>query len=183
MQIMKLRACTLVACLLLAATAAAETIYKYRRADGRTTYSNRPVRGLELIETFDYKFAEPGRASAGAAKSDAEGEARIKKHLDALQAAWTEVQDASRALAAAEQRLRAGTEPQPGEREGVASGAAPPGAGGVASAPPPAIGGAMSGRRGRATPEYLARMEALEAGLRSARERLDAALRRYNQLH
>jgi hypothetical protein len=40
----------------------------------------------------------------------------------------------------------------------------------------------MSGRRGRASPEYLARIDALEADVRKARERLDAALRKYNQL-
>jgi hypothetical protein len=40
----------------------------------------------------------------------------------------------------------------------------------------------VSGRRGRPSPEYVARMEALEAGVRTARERLDTALRKYNQL-
>ena len=139
-------------------------------------------RGLELIETFEYRFADPVPARPGAAKSDLEGEARIKKYLAALQAAWTEVQDATRGLAAAEKSLRAGLEPQSGDREGVASGTAPPGAGGVPSPSPPAVGGAMSGRRGRASPEYLARLAALEGEVRAARARLDAALRRYNEL-
>jgi len=178
------RIALLAAGLLLAASATAETIYKYRRADGSVVYSNRPVPRLELIETFDYKFPEPAAAPAAPApsKADAEGEARIKKVLDSLQKAWTEVQDATRALAAAEARQRAGVEPQEGERLGVASGAAPPAAGGVPPSGPPATGGAMSGHRGRPSPEYVARMEALEADVKAARQRLDAALARYNQL-
>ena len=156
---MPVRIAALLACLFFAASAAAETVYKYRHADGRTVYSNRLEPGLELIETFEYRISGPASApkSRAASQSDVEGEARIKKHLDALQAGWTEVQEATRALAAAEERLRAGEEPQAGAS--------------------PADAGAMSGRRGRPSPEYVARMEALEAGVRTARVRLDAALR------
>jgi Tfp pilus assembly protein FimV len=184
MLTMPARIALLAACLLLAASASAETIYKYRRADGRVVYSNHPVPRLELIETFDYKFPAPAAAPASPAqsKADAEGEARVKKYLDSLQKAWTEVQDATRALAAAEARQRAGVEPREGERLGVASGTAPPAAGGVPPSGPPATGGAMSGHRGRPSPEYVARMEALEADVKAARQRLDAALSRYNQL-
>ncbi len=161
---MPVRIAALLACLFFAASAAAETVYKYRHADGRTAYSNRLEPGLELIETFEYRISGPASApkSRAASQSDAEAESRIKKHLDALQAGWTEVQDATRALAAAEERLRAGEEPQAGAS--------------------PAVGGAMSGRRGRPSPEYVARVEALESGMRAARERLDTALRKYNQL-
>ena len=180
MRSMTARVLVFAACLLAAFAAAADTVYKYRRADGRTVYSNRPLPRLELIETFEYKFAEPVAASPGESRSAAEGEARIKKHLAALQAAWTEVQDSTKTLAAAEARLRAGVEPQAGDRLGVDSGTAPPSAGGV---PPLAVGGSMSGRRGRPSPEYVARMEALEASVKASRDRLDAALRRYNELH
>ncbi len=186
------RTAVLLVLLLVAPCVAAETVYKYRRADGKTVYSNRPIRGLELIETFEYKAVEPAPPSAAAAKSDAEGEARIKKYLDELQSAWTEVQEATRALARAEARLRAGVGPQSGDREGVATSALPPPVAGkppptqppVGVAPPasPAVGGSMSGRRGRASPEYVARIEALEAEVATARTRLDAALRKYNQL-
>jgi hypothetical protein len=172
----------LAAGVLLAAPAAAETIYKYRRPGGKTEYSNRLIPGRELIETFEYKFAEPAPPSPGAAKGAADADARIKKHLDALQAAWTEVQEATRALAEAEKRLRSNVEPLAGEREGVASGTAPAAAGGVPAAAPPAVGGAQSGRRGRQSPEYVARIQALEGALQAARERLDTALRRYNDL-
>jgi hypothetical protein len=198
---MRSRIAALLAGLMCALPAAAETIYKYRQPDGRTVYSNRLERGLELIETFEYRFSEPASApkSKAASQSDAEGEARIKKQLDTLQAAWSEVQDATRALAAAEERLRTGLEPQAGDREAVDSAPAPfappppppavggpiplpPSVGGVPAVASPAVGGSMSGRRGRASPEYLARIDALEADVRKARERLDAALRKYNQL-
>jgi hypothetical protein len=184
MLAMLARIAALLACLLLSAAAAAETIYKFRHADGRTVYSNRLEPGLELIETFEYKIPAPAAKanSRAASQSDAAGEARIKKQLDALQAGWTEVQEATRALALAEERLRAGQEPQASDREGVASGSVPPAAGGVPASAAPAVGGSMSGRRGRPSPEYLARMEALEAGVSTARERLDTALRKYNQL-
>ena len=179
---MPARIAALIACLLLASAAAAETVYKYRRADGRTVYSNRLVPGLELIETFEYRFAEPAPAAKDEARNAAEADARIKKYLAALQAAWSEVQAATKALATAEQRLRAGVEPQLGEREGVATGNAPSAVGGVPSASPPAAGGSLSGQRVRGSPEYYARIQALEADVSAARDRLDAALRRYNEL-
>jgi hypothetical protein len=172
----------LAALLLAAPSAAPDTIYKYRRADGQVLYSSRPVAGVELIETFDYRFPAPVPASRNASKSDAEGEARITKYLAALDAAWREVQEAGKALAGAEERLRAGEEPQPGDRQGVVAESAPPTAGGVPTVAAPAIGGPMSGRRGRASPEYVARMQLLENEVQAARTRLEAALRNYNQL-
>ena len=173
MLAMPLRIAALLAWLLHCAFAAAETIYKYRHADGSTVYSNRLEPGLELIETLEYRHSEPASVAKATteSQSDAEREARIKKQLDALQTAWTEVQDASRALGAAEERLRAGQDPRAADRESEVSASAPP-----------AAGATMSGRRGRPSPEYVARMEALEAGVRRARERLDTALRKYNQL-
>jgi hypothetical protein len=80
------RTAALLACLVLVAAAEADTVYKYRRPDGRTIYSNKLEPGLELIETFEYKFADPAPARPGAAQSDAEGEARITKRHE-LQAA------------------------------------------------------------------------------------------------
>jgi hypothetical protein len=189
---MPARLAALLACLLFASAAAAETVYKYRRADGRTVYSNRPVSGLELIETFDYTFPAPVRANQDAAKYAAEAEARIRQRLAELQAAWTEVQDANRELLAAEQALRAGAEPEAGDRQGAAitplpppvKGQPPATQPGVGIAPPasPAVGGSMSGRRGRPSPEYVARMRDLEGAVAAARTKLDAALRRYNEL-
>lgn len=176
------RSLVLAVLLLLAPAVAAETIYKYRRADGRMIYSNRPVPGVELIEAFEYKPAKPAAARVDTSKSDAAGEERIKKYLAALENAWNEVQEASKSLAAAEEHLRADVEPQPGEREGVATSTAPPTVGGLPPSASPVVGGSQSGRRGRVSPEYVARMQALEAGVKAARARLDAALRRYNEL-
>ena len=186
----------LAALLLLAPAIAAETIYKYRRADGRMIYSNRPMPGVELIEAFEYKFDKPTAARVDASKSDAAGEARIKAHLAALEKAWSAVQEAHKALATAQERLRAGVEPQEGEGRALAGPATPaapatggpqgpaaPAAGGPAKAAPPAVGGPLGTRRGGGMqPEYRARMEALQAEVQAARARLDSALRRYNEL-
>ncbi len=179
------------ALLLLPSAASADTVYKYRRADGRIIYSNEPVPGAQLIESVE--------ANRIAANSDAEGEARITRNLAARDAAWQDVQDATRALALAEERLRAGEEPMAGERVAVAAAPspfapppAPPDVGGPISLPAsvggvpapaaPAVGGPMSGRRGRPSPEYVGRMQALEADVAAARARLEAALRRFNEL-
>jgi len=175
------RACALAVLLLVAPAVAAETVYKYRRADGQMLYSNSPVKGLELIDAFEYRFAKPAPVRPRAAESTAAAEQRISGYLAKLQTAWTEVQDATRLLAQAEERLREGEEPQPGDRQGVVAESAPPAAGGV-PAVAPAAGGSMSGRRSRASPEYLARVQALEYDAQAARARLDLALRRYNEL-
>lgn len=187
LRLMAIRASILIAGLLLAWAAAAETIYKYRRADGQVIYSNRRLPGVELVEAFEYRIPPPAaRAAPGVAASEkkaaAAGDERITRHLAALDAAWSEVQAATRALEAAEQRQAAGVEPRPGDRQGVAVETAPSAAGGVPATAPPALGGSLSGRRSRASPEYLSRLEALEADVQSARARLDVALRRYNEL-
>ena len=173
----------LLAIVLPIAAAEADTVYKYRRPDGRTIYSNKLEPGLELIETFEYKFADPAPARPGAAQGAVEDEARVTKRLDDLQAAWTEVQEARAALAQAEERLRAGSVEQEGDRIGIVTGAAPPAVGGVPRTGRPATGGTMRGAvRTRPSPEYVARVDALQGDVAAARARLDAALRRYNDL-
>ena len=180
---MVLRASTLLVCLLLASVAEAETVYKYRHADGKVTYSNRRLPGLELIETFEVRFPAPAPAAvAKARQATPADEARISKRLSALDTAWSDVQKATRELDLAEQRLAAGAEPQGGERQAIAVATAPSEAGGVPAAVSPALGGSMSGRRSRPSPEYVARVEALEAEVQKARARLEVALHRYNEL-
>lgn len=193
---MKRHATVLSVCLLLAFPAAAETIYKYRGADGRTTYSNRLIPGAELIEAFEYRFPAPAAAGGSAAQPAAVDDNRIKNHLAALDAAWSEVQAATRALAAAEARLGAGVEVQEGEGQALAGPATPappsaggaqapvaPAAGGPSQATSPSAGGPMGTRRGGGrNADYRDRMAALEADVQAARARLDAALRSYNQL-
>lgn len=63
------------------------------------TYSNRVIPGLELVESFDYRFAPPAAASVAvppaASRSAAASDERMKKHLAALDRAWLEVQEAN----------------------------------------------------------------------------------------
>jgi hypothetical protein len=204
------RAAALFICLLLASAAAAETVYKYRRADGQTTYSNRVLPGLELIETFEYRFTAAAAVDPNAAKSGNEADARMKQHLSALDKAWSEVQNATKALAAAEARLTAGAGPLAGEEVslggpealspsdiGGAQAPVPPAVGGAQppAAPKPgetlaqaaaasrAVGGPMGTRRGGGrNAEYGERIAGLESDVQKARARLDAALNAYNQL-
>lgn len=183
--------------LAFAATSSAETIYKYRSADGKMHYTNRPIRGAELIEAFEYTPPPVSAPRPNTSKSDAAGEQRIKKHLSDLEAAWAEVQASGAALAAAEERLADGATPGEGDMRALAGPAspappsaggpmapAPPSAGGPPAAPaPPSAGGPMGARRGAGPrPEYLARVAALEADVAKARLRNQGAWSRYNQL-
>jgi hypothetical protein len=194
--LMVLRLVTLLAMALLAATAAGETVYKYRQSDGRMVYSNRPLQGAELVESFEYRFTAPPAAPGEAAEPLPDAEQRIREYLAALDRAWREVQDAEQALAEAEARLSAGVEKIEGESRALGGPAAPPApavggplppaapaAGGPSAAAPPAIGGPLGTRRGGGvSPEFEERMRALEADVEAARARLDTALRRYRAL-
>lgn len=195
---MAIHASTLLVCLLLSSAAAAETVYKYRGADGQMTYSNRLIRGADLIETFDYKFAPAAAPDRKAPKAAASADANIKRQLAALDTAWSEVQAATRALAAAEARQAAGDAPLPSEAGALAGppaaalpppdaggpqASASPAVGGPAPAASPAVGGPMGTQRGGGrNAEYFARTAALDADVFKARARLDAALKAYNQL-
>jgi uncharacterized protein DUF4124 len=171
-----------VACLAIASAAAGETIYKYRGANGRLIYSNKPVPGATLIESFERK-ASPPVTPQGPSESDLQGEDRIRQRLTAMDAAWKEVQDSGRALAEALARLAAGAAPEGGESRGIAESSAAPEAGGPFPAATPAVGGRMSPGRGRGeSPEYAARVVALEGAVKAARARNEAAWRVYNEL-
>jgi Domain of unknown function (DUF4124) len=208
---MRIRACVLLSCL-FALTVDAETVYKYRAADGTVTYSNRQLRNAELIETFEYKIpaATPAAPRSAPPQAGIESDKRMKVHLSALNKAWDEVQSATRALAAAESRLAAGDAPL--EPEGTSLGGpvalapseiggpqapASPAAGGPqppatpqkgqtqaqAHAAAQAVGGPMGTRRGGGrNAEYFERRSVLEADVAKARTRLDRALSDYNQL-
>jgi hypothetical protein len=196
-EAMVLRTLALVWALLLASAAAGETIYKYRQADGQVIYSNRPISGAVLLEQSEYEPPAQVRIEGDPEKSRLDAEQRIAKHLAALEQAWNEVQDARRALAQAEERLRAEVEPKVDEPRQLAGSAdaAPPAAGGPSSPAPPAVGGPQTpappavggpmGKRqggGGRSPEYQERTAALEADVRVAQERFNAALSRYNAL-
>lgn len=184
---------------LWAGEVAGDTIYKYRRADGRTIYSNVPPADGVLLETFEYRFPEPAPAQIDPdrEKQRLEAEERIRRHLSALEQAWQELEDARQAVAQAEKRLRAEVEVRDDEARQLAGSAhpapppaggpqppAPPAAGGPQKAAPPAVGGPLGTRQsgGGRSPEYVARMQALEADVATARQRLEAAQQRYNAL-
>ncbi len=184
---MGIRAFSLLACLAFALPAAAETVYKYRNADGTMTYSNRLLRNAELIETFEYNFPRAARPAPGSRASNAApvADERMKTHLAGLDRAWNEVQQATRSLAAAEARLAAGDAPRDSENTSLASAPVPaaPAVGGAAPAASPAVGGPMgTGRGGGRNAEYFQRQAVLEVDVAKARARLDRALSDYKQL-
>lgn len=185
--------------LLCAGEAAGVTIYKYQGVDGRTIFSDRPLAEGVLLEKFDYQFPEPAPAQTESEKKKQlfDAEERIRSYLNALDKAWQELQDARKALASAEERLRVGVEPKEGEAtqlvgprllappaRGGPQPPAPPARGGPQPAVPPAAGGTLGKRHGGGgrSAEYVARMEALEADVAAARARVDAAQLRYNSL-
>jgi hypothetical protein len=198
MKAMALRILTIaLAWALLLASAAGETIYKYRQADGQVIYSNRPISGAVLLEQFEYEPPARTRIEGVPDKSLLDAEQRISKQLAAQEEAWNEVQEARQALWRAEERLRAeigpledeprqlaGTADAPPPAAGGPTAPAPPAVGGPQPLAPPAVGGAMGRRQGGGgrSPEFHERTTALEADVRAAQERFDAALRRYNSL-
>jgi hypothetical protein len=141
--------------------AAADTLYKYRRPDGTTLYSDVPLRGAKLIGRFQLvpvpppAKAGPARPARGAAKDPDELARQRVENLDAADAA---IKAAERSLKDALERQQAGVEPLAGERLGN-------------------VGG-----RSRLTPDYFERQRALAAEADAARDRLDEAFRQRNEL-
>lgn len=144
-----------------AASAAAETVYKYQRPDGKVIYSDSPVKGAKLIGQFELVPApasaaptqgEPPRPSAG---TDDGADSRAR----ALEAADARIKAADQVLKDAQERQQRAVEPQPGERQGN-------------------TGGATS----RLTPEYFARQRAAEEEVDAARSELDQAYRLRNEV-
>jgi hypothetical protein len=149
------------ACLLLASSAWAERVYKYRHADGRIEYSNRVLRGPELLEVLQTTHAAPAPAPRVDPKQAAAADERLRKRAAALDAAWLEVREASSALAAIEARLSAVAEPRADEARAEAGTVVlptpPPGSNQTpALSPSDAVGGpgspAVGGAAGPASP-------------------------------
>ena len=140
---------------------AAETVYKYRRPDGSTLYSDVPLRGAKLIGRFELvpvpppARARPAMPERGAAKDPDELARRRVQDLDAADAA---IKPAEQSLKEALERQQAGVEPFAGERLGNVD------------------------RRSRLTPDYFARQRSLAAEVDAARARLDEAFRQRNEL-
>jgi len=136
------------------ALAAAETVYKYERPDGKVIYSDSPVEGARLIGKFDLVpapvSAEPRRPAPTEDTPDLRGAA--------LDAADARVKAADRALSHTLERQQQAAEPLPGERRGNVNG------------------------HSRLTPEYFARQRAAAADVEAARANLDEAYRLRNEV-
>lgn len=143
------------------ASAAAETVYKYQRPDGKVIYSDSPVPGAKLIGQFelvpapvptDPARAEPPRRPAETGEDPA-------RRAAALEAADARIKAADQALKDASERQQQAFEPLPGERLGN-------------------VGGGTS----RLTEAYFARQRAAAAAVDAARAELDEAYRMRNEV-
>jgi len=148
----------LILALALAPASAAETVYKYRRADGSTLYSGVPLRGAKLIGRFQL-VPVPPPAKAGPASAAKDADRLARQRVQDLDAADAAVKEAEQSLKEALERQQAGVEPLAGERLGNV--------------------GARSSRLG---PQYFERQQALAAEVAEARARLDEAYRQRNEL-
>jgi len=146
--------------LALAASAAAQTVYRYVTPDGRTVFSDQPVPGAKLQGTVTPPVAPPSgpggateRPRIPPAPADSQGDNRAQR----LRAATQEVDAATQALAQAKAQLASGKEPLPGERTGTAGGGS------------------------RLNEAYWERQKANEQGVANAQSRLDAAVAARNR--
>lgn len=109
----------------VAGAASAQSIYRYRTADGRTIFSDRPVPGAVLEEELQrVPAADPAAVAAqrAAARERArDASDRAAERISALQSVDQEIRAATVALQQARAALEAGREPLPGERTGVAA--------------------------------------------------------------
>lgn len=151
---------------LCATTVAAETVYKYRRADGTVVYSDAPVKDAKLVGRY-MLLPLPAREPATGKSANKEGsintadsgvDERARQRSRALEAADAEIKAADLALKAAQERQVAGEAPLPGERAGIGQG------------------------RSRLRPEYFARQRQLSGEVEAARIRLEEAYRQRDEL-
>ena len=144
------------------AFAAADTVYKYRRADGSTVYSDVPLRGAKLIGRFELVPApppqRPERGEPPRRDSAKDPDELARQRVQDLDAADAAIKAAEQSLKEALERQQAGVEPLAGERLGN-------------------VGG-----RSRLTPPYFERQRALAAEVDAARSRLEEANRQRNEL-
>jgi hypothetical protein len=154
-----MRAAAFFVAVLLAAPAAAQTVYRYVTPDGRTIFSDQPVPGAKLQGTVAPPAPPSGAPAPAPVESrppspvDQSAEARLQR----LRNATAEVEAATQALAQARAQLEAGKEPLPGERTGTAGGGS------------------------RLNEDYWARQAANEAAVAKAQSRLDAAVAARNR--
>jgi hypothetical protein len=142
-----------------AGLAAAETVYKYQRPDGRVIYSDSPVEGAKLIGQFELvpAPAAPGPAHGEPVRRPAATGDTAERRALAVEAADARIKAADQALKDAQERQQQAVEPLPGERLGN-------------------VGGFS-----RLAPEYFERQRAAAAEVEAARTELDEAYRARNE--
>lgn len=143
----------------------ADTIYKSVRRDGSVVYGDEPVKGAARVTRLDMpRPADNRSASAGASAPPADGAAveaateRARDRLLALDRVDMEIKSAARAVERAQEQLELAAEPQGGERTGNAGGGS------------------------RLNDAYFTRIGALQAQLEAAKQRLDDAYAKRNEL-
>jgi len=144
----------IVTLLLIAAPtlAAADTIFKYQRPDGRIVYSDSTVKGAKRIGVLDLPTPPPAVPRPPRFSSDLAVTRRAE-----LAEADAEIRQATLALRDAEERQKQGVEPLPGERLG------------------------MVGGNSRLAESYFARQQDLATEVDMARARLNEAFRLRNE--
>jgi len=149
-----MRLAMLLAAVVLAVPAAAQTVYRYVTPDGRVIFTDTPVPGARL----DGTIAPPAPASAAPKPAPVESrtpspvEPQAESRTQRLRDSTAEVNAATQALERARAQLAAGKEPLPGERTGTAGGGS------------------------RLNESYWARQAENEQAIAKAQSRLDAAI-------
>ena len=141
----------LLAAVMAALPAAAQTLFKSTMPDGKVIYGDKPVPGAAKVEQT---AAPPPPATKGAAPQaarEADAVRKLEGERAQGEAAQDRVRAAEKALADAEARLAGGKEPLPDERIGIASG------------------------KSRLNDAYWERQKSLEAAVEKARRDLDNA--------
>jgi Domain of unknown function (DUF4124) len=143
------------------AGAGEQYIYKSWEPDGRVTYAAQPEPNATKVERIEIQTLSPEQRRAAHRLLQMD-QKTIKQGYAILQREWTKVDNditrAQKALQHAEQALRKGRVPLPGERRGLAGGGS------------------------RLDASYFARIKRLEDAVDAARQRLDRAYQARNDL-
>ena len=144
-----------------AAGAGEQYVYKSWAPDGSVTYASKPEPGATKVERIGIQTLSPEQRRA-AHRLLLMDQKTIKKGDQILQKKWQAVDDeitrAQQNLHDAEQALRNGRTPLPGERRGLAGGGS------------------------RLDAKYFARIKHLEDAVKAAQKRLDKAYEARNNL-
>jgi len=140
----------LACCMLVAMSAAAQTLYKSTLPDGRVVYGDKPDPAAVKVDPIT-----PDTSKGGLGGVATPGESQTLRQMqgarESREGATTRIQAAQKALEDAEAARMAGKEPLSGERIGIAGGGS------------------------RLTDSYDARQRQLEQAVEKARRDLDAA--------